>query len=132
VSGTDAAGGLSGRTIAVGAGPQKTYTVQQQPPAGSCHYRYEKREPLEDPACTPGAISPAVTQANLTSTICRKGGYTKGIRPPVSVTSQEKKLNARSHGYTGRHGDVEYDHLLSGVATGMDASDLVWTSAACR
>ncbi|MEH0573220.1 MULTISPECIES: hypothetical protein [Streptomyces] len=23
-------------------------------------------EPLEDPRCTPGAISPAVTQANLT------------------------------------------------------------------
>ena len=36
-----AAGG-SGRAIAVGAGPQKKYTVQQQPAAGSCHYRYEK------------------------------------------------------------------------------------------
>src|SRR5690349_12934334 len=81
-----ASGGSSGQAIAVGAGPQKQYTVQQQPPAGSCHYRYEQGEPLEDPKCTPGAISPAVTQANLTSTICRKGGYTGGIRPPASIT----------------------------------------------
>ncbi|MFI5797940.1 hypothetical protein ACIBAF_31885, partial [Streptomyces sp. NPDC051677] len=41
------------RSIAVGAGPQKTYTVQRQPAAGSCRYRYEKGEPLEDPRCTP-------------------------------------------------------------------------------
>ncbi|MGW5609519.1 hypothetical protein ACWEWI_26185 [Streptomyces sp. NPDC003753] len=109
-------------TIPVGAGPQSTYTVQQQPPAGSCHYRYEEGEPLPDPKCTPGATSPAVTQANLKSTICRKGGYTKGIRPPVSVTSKEKKLNAASYGYTGRLGDAEYDHLLS-LQLGGDPND---------
>lgn len=116
------AGGASGRTIVVGAGPQKTYTVQQQPPAGSCHYRYESGEPLEDPACTPGAISPAVTQVNLKSTICRKGGYTRGIRPPASVTGREKKLNAVSYGYTGRMGDAEYDHLIS-LQLGGDPND---------
>ncbi|MGW0208689.1 hypothetical protein ACWDZ8_23780 [Streptomyces sp. NPDC003233] len=103
--------------IPVGAGRQTTYTVQQQLPVGSCHYRYEKGEPLEDRSCTPGAISPAVTQANLASTICRKGGYTKGIRPPASVTGKEKKLNAASYGYTGSMSDAKYDHLLSGVAT---------------
>ncbi|WP_326672502.1 hypothetical protein [Streptomyces canus] len=59
----------SGRAITVGAGPQKHYTVQKQPAAGSCHYRYLKEEPLEDPTCMLGAISPAVTQANLASTI---------------------------------------------------------------
>ncbi|WP_369253856.1 hypothetical protein [Streptomyces sp. R35] len=116
-SGTGAAGGAPGRAIAVGAGPQETYTVQQQPDAGSCHYQYEKGEPLEDPKCTPGAISPAVTQANLKSTICRKGGYTSGIRPSTSVTGKEKELNAASYGYKGELGDAEYDHLLSGVAT---------------
>lgn len=102
------------RSIAVGAGPQKKYTVQQQPAAGSCHYRYEKGEPLEDPACTPGAISPAVTQANLASTICREGGYTSGVRPSTYVTGKEKKLNAASYGCMR---DAEYDHLLSGVVT---------------
>jgi hypothetical protein len=97
--------------IAVGAGPQKHHTVQQQPAAGSCHYRLEHGEPLKDPTCTPGAISPAVTQANLKSTICRKGGYTSGVRPSAYVTGKEKKLNAASYGYTGRMGDAEYDHL---------------------
>nr|WSY48712.1 hypothetical protein OG999_00075 [Streptomyces sp. NBC_00886]WSY57552.1 hypothetical protein OG999_50515 [Streptomyces sp. NBC_00886] len=106
----------AGRAIAVGAGPQKTYTVQKQPAAGSCHYRYLKGEPLEDPTCTPGAISPAVTQSNLKSTICRKGGYTSNIRPSTSVTGKEKRLNAASYGFTGRMSDAEYDHLLSGAA----------------
>jgi len=85
----------------VGEGPQKKYSVRQQPAAGSCHYRYEHGEPLEDRTCNPGAVSPAVTQANLATTICRKGGYTGGIRPPASVTGKEKALNAKSYGYTG-------------------------------
>jgi len=112
----------SGRAIAVGAGPQEHYTVQQQPAAGSCHYRYLKGEPLEDPKCTPGAISPAVTQANLTSTICRKGGYTSGIRPSTYVTGKEKKLNAASYGFTGSMRDAEYDHLIS-LQLGGDPND---------
>ncbi|MFE2520965.1 hypothetical protein ACFXG9_37855 [Streptomyces mirabilis] len=120
-SGTDARSGPQG-VIAVGAGPQTTYTVQKQPPAGSCHFRYEKGEPLEDPACTPGAVSPAVTQANLKSTICRKGGYTSGIRPSTSVTGKEKALNAASYGYKGPMGDAEYDHLIS-LQLGGDPND---------
>ncbi|WP_327666907.1 hypothetical protein OHN37_16325 [Streptomyces sp. NBC_00485] len=121
-SGAVASGGSSGRAIAVGAGPQKHYTVQQQPAAGSCRYRYLKGEPLEDPRCTPGAISPAVTQTNLESTICRKGGYTSGIRPSTSVTGKEKELNAASYGFTGRMGDAEYDHLIS-LQLGGDPND---------
>src|SRR3954469_16097511 len=104
VTGTSAG---SGRAIAVGAGPQKHYIVPKQPPAGACHYRYLKGEPLEDPTCTPGAISPAVTQANIRMTICRKGGYTGGIRPPESVTGKEKAANAKSYGYTGSLSDAE-------------------------
>ncbi|MGY4921874.1 hypothetical protein [Streptomyces sp. 900105755] len=87
--------------------------MQQQPAAGSCHYHYEKGEPLEDPACTPGAISPAVTQANLKTTICRKGGYTSGVRSFAYVTGKEKRLNAASCGCTGAMGEAEYDHLIS-------------------
>lgn len=85
-------------------------------------FRYEKGEPLEDPACTPGAVSPAVTQANLKSTICRKGGYTSGIRPSTSVTGKEKALNAASYDYKGRMGDAEYDHLIS-LQLGGDPND---------
>ncbi|MER7178564.1 hypothetical protein ABT404_03580 [Streptomyces hyaluromycini] len=120
-SASSGAGGAA-RTIAVGAGPQKKYAVQQQPAADSCHYRYEKGEPLEDLACTPGAISPAVTQANLKTTICRKGGYTSGVRPSTYVTGKEKKLNAASYGYTGAMGEAEYDHLIS-LQLGGDPND---------
>ncbi|MEV6013393.1 hypothetical protein AB0M29_42415 [Streptomyces sp. NPDC051976] len=57
-----------------------------------------------------------MTQANLASTICRKGGYTTGIRPPASVTGKEKIANATSYGYTGSMKVAEFDHLLSEVA----------------
>lgn len=125
-----AATSAASESIPVGAGPQTHYTVQPQPPAGSCHYRYEKGEPLEDPTCNPGAISPAVTQANIGTTICRKGGYTGGIRPPESVTSKEKALNAKSYGYTGPMGDAEYDHLIS-LQLGGDPNDVrnLWVEA---
>lgn len=46
-----------------------------------------------------------------------RGGYTKNIRAPESVTGKEKEQNAASYGYTGHLRDVEYDHLLSGVVT---------------
>ncbi|WP_330301704.1 MULTISPECIES: hypothetical protein [unclassified Streptomyces] len=77
---------------------------------------------MEDLACTPGAISPAVTQANLTSTICRKGGYTFGIRSSTSTTGKEKELNAASYGFTGSMRDAEYDHLIS-LQLGGDPND---------
>jgi hypothetical protein len=108
--------------IAVGAGPQAHYTVEQQPPAGSCHYRYDHDQPLPDPNCTPGAVSPAVTQANLTTTICAKGGYTSSVRPSSYVTGKEKLLNVASYGYTGSMRDGEYDHLIS-LELGGDPND---------
>ncbi|MGW2322845.1 hypothetical protein ACWDBP_32760 [Streptomyces sp. NPDC001233] len=63
-----------------------------------------------------------MTQANLATTICRKGGYTKGIRPPEAVTGKEKQLNAASYGYKGSFKDAEYDHLLS-LQLGGDPND---------
>ncbi|MEV0537210.1 hypothetical protein [Kitasatospora sp. NPDC050463] len=68
---------------------------------------------MPDSTCTPGATSPAVTQATIGSTICKPGGYTSTIRPPVSITGKEKSENARSYGYSGPMGDAEYDHLIS-------------------
>ncbi len=117
-------GGSSGprSAIAVGAGPQAHYTIAQQPPPGSCHYRYDHGQPLPDPHCTPGALSPAVTQANLTTTICAKGGYTGGVRPSSYVTGKEKISNAASYGYTGSMRDAEYDHLIS-LELGGDPND---------
>jgi hypothetical protein len=116
-SGTAAPGPLP-----LGAGPQSTYTVQTQPPAGSCHYGDDHGQPMPDPHCTPGALSTAVTQATLATTICRAGGYTSTIRPPVGVTDKEKAANAKSYAYTGSMHDAEYDHLIS-LQLGGDPND---------
>ncbi|MGK5730321.1 hypothetical protein [Streptomyces sp. URMC 124] len=111
-----------GGSIPVGPGPQPSYTVQQQPAAGSCHYRFTPaKEPLPDPACTPGATNPKVTRATLKTTICRSG-YTAGIRPPTNITGREKTANAASYGYKGSLRDAEYDHLIS-LQLGGDPND---------
>ncbi|MFK0296015.1 hypothetical protein ACIQU6_36845 [Streptomyces sp. NPDC090442] len=131
-SSTDSKGGSSASAsssasapsgaIPVGPGPQSAYTVQQQPAPGSCHVHYTAdKQPLPDPKCTPGATSPKVTPQTLKSTIC-KSGYTKGIRPPVSITNREKTANAKSYGYTGSLHDAEYDHLVS-LQLGGDPND---------
>ncbi|MFC5722542.1 hypothetical protein ACFP1Z_20445 [Streptomyces gamaensis] len=124
--GGSAPGGASdppaGAAIPAGAGPQSSYTVQKQPEPGSCHYRWTAdKQPLPDPKCTPGATNPKVTQATLKTTIC-SSGYTKGIRPPVSVTGREKTANAASYGYKGPERDAEYDHLIS-LQLGGDPND---------
>lgn len=66
---------------------------------------------LPDPRCTPGAISPAVTQANIHSTICRRG-YTEAVRPPESVTEPEKRASLAAYGDTKPLHEYEYDHLV--------------------
>lgn len=52
-----------------------------------CAYRDGGR--LPDPHCTPGSINPAVTQADIRSTICRKG-WTRTVRQPEKVTERYK------------------------------------------
>ncbi len=85
--------------------------VQPQPPAASCHARGSGRFSLPDAHCTPGALSPAVTQANIHSTICRHG-YTASVRPPESVSEPEKEASLAAYGEPGPLHDYEYDHLV--------------------
>jgi hypothetical protein len=85
--------------------------VQPQPPAGSCHAGGSGLFSLPDRRCTPGAISPAVTQANLSSTICRSG-YTESVRPSESITEREKEGSLTSYGDSGPLHVYEYDHLI--------------------
>jgi hypothetical protein len=123
-AGGSSAPGAGGPPAALqyGPGPQSKYTVQAQPPAGSCHYRYTAdKEPLPDAKCTPGLLNPKVTDATLKTTIC-KSGYTATIRPPASVTGPEKAANAKSYSYKGPLGDAEEDHLLS-LELGGDPND---------
>ena len=104
-----------------GPGPQGTYTIEPQPPAGSCHYTYEGSDPLPDLYCTPGALNPLVTQSTIASTICRSG-YTSSIRPPESVTEPEKHASASAYSYTGAFSTAEYDHLVP-LELGGDPND---------
>jgi hypothetical protein len=98
-------------TIQIGPGTEASYSVESQPEAGSCVYRSEGGRSLPDPVCTPGAVNPQVTQANIAATICQSG-WTATVRPPVSVTRPEKVGSARAYRYTGSFLTGEYDHLI--------------------
>lgn len=112
---------LAHADLPVGPGPTE-YTVQAQPAPGTCHYRTAASgDVLPDPACTPGAVSPAVTQDNIGTTICRKG-YSKSIRPSRNITDREKRLNAQSYSFNGALSEAEYDHLIP-LSIGGDPND---------
>ena len=67
---------------------------------------------LADPVRTPGVLNPDVTQANVRSTICKRG-WTATIRPPVSYTNALKRKQMRQYGETGSMSDYQEDHLIS-------------------
>src|SRR5947209_3037701 len=68
--------------------------------------------PLPDPACTPGALNPDVTQSTIGSTIC-VSGWTATIRPSTSYTNKLKVQGIADYGYTDTSlSDYEEDHFL--------------------
>jgi hypothetical protein len=98
------------------AAPSRAAARSSTPPPSlsaraTCRARGRGLFSLPDPRCTPGAISPAVTQANIESTICR-AGYTKTVRPPESVTEPEKLASLAAYGDAGSAHEYEYDHLV--------------------
>ncbi|WP_026411094.1 hypothetical protein [Actinomadura oligospora] len=65
-----------------------------------------------DPRCTPGALNPDVTQANIHRTVC-VAGYTRRIRPPVSYTGALKRRQIREYGYRDTSpSSYEEDHFI--------------------
>jgi hypothetical protein len=68
---------------------------------------------LQDPRCTPGAIDPRVTQANLDRTICRPAGYTDSVRPPTTYIDPLEAELIRSYGLSISPSQSELDHLIS-------------------
>jgi hypothetical protein len=86
--------------------------VQTQPPPRSCHARGAGLDSEPDPACTPGARNPAVTQTTIDHTIC-VSGWTKTVRPSESVTEPEKRASMAAYGDSGSLHAYEYDHLVS-------------------
>ena len=68
--------------------------------------------PLPDPACTPGALNPDVTQSTIGSTIC-VSGWTATIRPSTSYTNKLKVQGIADYGYADTSlSDYEEDHFL--------------------
>ena len=86
-------------------------TVQAQPAPGSCHAIGSRLYSRPDPRCTPGALNPAVTQASIGQTICRRG-WTDTVRPPESVTETEKAASMAAYGDAGPMSGYEYDHFV--------------------
>jgi hypothetical protein len=67
---------------------------------------------LPDPARTPGALNPEVTQETIGATICVRG-WTRTVRPPQQYTHALKRQQIREFGYADRKlGDYEEDHLV--------------------
>ena len=77
----------------------------------TCRVRGAAPFVLPDPACTPGAINPAVTPATIDSTICVKG-WTATVRPPESYTEELKRSQMQAYGDTGSLSSYEEDHLV--------------------
>lgn len=91
--------------------------------AGQCHARTAATgQPLPDPACTPGAIDPAVTQANIHTTICVRG-YTATVRPPQTLTAPAKRAAMAEYGITAGN---ELDHLVPLELGGASATSNLW------
>jgi len=88
---------------------------------GRCAYR--DRGLLPDPRCTPGSIDPAVTQADIGSTICREG-WTRTARPPESQTETFKfQVAYPAYGASGR---TELDHLVPLELGGSNDASNLW------
>lgn len=90
---------------------------------GHCAYRDHGQ--LPDPRCTPGSIDPAVTQADIYSTICRSG-YTRTVRPPEAQTGRFK-FRVAYIAYGDPHSErTELDHLVSLELGGSNDATNLW------
>lgn len=63
------------------------------------------------PPETPGAVDPAITQANIDTTICRPG-YARSARPAYAVTGPLKRRMMDAQHPGERMADYELDHLI--------------------
>jgi hypothetical protein len=84
-----------------------TSTPPPAQPAGACR----ARGLLPDPACTPGATNPAVSQSDIDTTICMSG-WTAQVRPPESYTETLKREQLLAYGDTSPISAYEEDHLV--------------------
>ena len=101
--------------------------VDEQLVPGQCHagvVNAASGEYLPDPSCTPGAVDPAVTEANIGSTIC-ESGYTATVRPPASATDRFKVTSLAAYGEVAAR-TIELDHLVSLEIGGANSASNLW------
>ena len=103
--------------LAVHDPKQVTYSTT----IGTCHFL---PGPRPDPNCTPGSFDPAVTQANIQTTICRSG-YTATVRPPTGQTDKAKHTLYTDYGVPAST-TSELDHLVSLEIGGSNDAANLW------
>jgi hypothetical protein len=91
--------------------------------AGPCHSHDNGR--LPDRRCTAGAVDPAVTQADIRSTIC-VSGYTEKVRPPESQTETFKFDHAYPAYGIASGAESELDHLVPLELGGANDAANLW------
>lgn len=99
------------------------------PSPGSCTYVHLRDGELgPDPKCTPGAIdAQAVSQSNINSTICRRGGYTSSVRAPEWMTERYKRQVMAAYGIPWSQArNYELDHLVELAAGGSNDTRNLW------
>lgn len=106
----------SGSSTPAVSGPVIGDKNSPMPAPNTCKLDQRDGTVLPDPRCTPGAIDPAITQANLTTTIC-KTGWRDNAYPAVAVDNQMRIDSARSYGLPPDY-EGEYDHLVSRMLGG--------------
>lgn len=112
-------------TASSGNGLKEVHDPGQVTGTLSGHCSYRDGGQLPDPRCTPGSIDPAVTQANIGSTICRSG-YTKTVRPPEAQT-ERFKFDAAYPAYGDPGSEkTELDHLVSLELGGSNDAANLW------
>ena len=115
---------LSSATAAAASGPglKKVHDPGRVTGTIHGHCAYRDRGKLPDPRCTPGSIDPAVTQADIGSTICKKG-WTAKVRPPEAQTERFKYDVAYR---TPRSERTELDHLVPLELGGSNDATNLW------
>jgi hypothetical protein len=99
---------VASETPAVGFSPGPTGISAPTPSASMARLPGEP-----EPALTPGALNPSVTQATIGSTIC-VSGWTDTIRPPTKYTNDLKVTQIAQYGYADTSlASYEEDHLIS-------------------
>lgn len=121
------AAGTAGIVDVNGTGWTPTGLQGAIPAVGACHYKTAADGyTLPDPTCTPGAINALVTQNNLDTTICRPGGYTSSVRPPVGITEPAKYKMMAAYSARGSASLYEFDHFVPLGLGGASTISNLW------